>query len=489
MHPGSVLIVSPSRSFRAQVPTARPVVLGRGKDAELDVQDASLPPRAVSLVARDEAVLVEPLKPWSGARLNDVQLSGPATLRPGDELQLGQTRVVVLPAPAHPPQLRPRLAGHDELLARLEDEVQRARPARRPVGFALVLMPPLNTPARQAFLRRLWDDARATGAAATLGEVTSDVLGVVLPELGEAPLKAYLGHLGAVAGPRARVAAAVLPRHGVSAEALLAHCLAGLWTAPDVEEPVVVEPVMVRLFDVAAQLAEQDAPVRIEGPDGAGRETLARALAPGQEARAAQGDDPEGVDRALAEPAALVVVRDAGRVDPAQLVAWARTARNRGRRLAVTCGPGELEGLFEHALPVPALAERPLEIPALADAFLSRARGLLGRPRLTLAPEARTLLLRHPWPGNVRELRNVVTRAARAAVRDELGPDALSSRLTQGASAEDLRGALKDAERALLLEALARTRWNVSAAAARLGMPRRTVVYRMGKLGLRRPAR
>jgi transcriptional regulator with GAF, ATPase, and Fis domain len=48
---------------------------------------------------------------------------------------------------------------------------------------------------------------------------------------------------------------------------------------------------------------------------------------------------------------------------------------------------------------------------------------------------------------------------------------------------------MKAAERELLLEALARTRWNVTAAASRLGVPRRTVVYRMGKLGLKRPAR
>jgi transcriptional regulator of acetoin/glycerol metabolism len=89
----------------------------------------------------------------------------------------------------------------------------------------------------------------------------------------------------------------------------------------------------------------------------------------------------------------------------------------------------------------------------------------------------------------VRELRNVMARAARSAVRDELGRDALPSRLSTEAPEESLRGALKTAERELLLEALARTRWNVTAAAGRLGIPRRTVVYRMARLGLKRPAR
>jgi len=52
-----------------------------------------------------------------------------------------------------------------------------------------------------------------------------------------------------------------------------------------------------------------------------------------------------------------------------------------------------------------------------------------------------------------------------------------------------LPGARESAEKRLLLEALARTRWNVSAAAVRLGVPRRTLVYRMAKLKMRRPAK
>jgi len=45
------------------------------------------------------------------------------------------------------------------------------------------------------------------------------------------------------------------------------------------------------------------------------------------------------------------------------------------------------------------------------------------------------------------------------------------------------------AERDALLKALAGTSWNVTQAAKYLGLPRRTVVYRMSRLGLRRPAR
>ena len=145
--------------------------------------------------------------------------------------------------------------------------------------------------------------------------------------------------------------------------------------------------------------------------------------------------------------------------------------------------------LFPVRLKVPALADRPADVLPLADHFLTLARGRLGRPRLVLSEEAQGLFVRYRWPGNVRELKNVVTRAARAALRDELGRDALPARLTNEAPTENLRGALEATERELLLEALGRTRWNVTAAASRLGLPRRTVVYRMSRLGLRRPAR
>jgi len=58
-----------------------------------------------------------------------------------------------------------------------------------------------------------------------------------------------------------------------------------------------------------------------------------------------------------------------------------------------------------------------------------------------------------------------------------------------GIGAVDLRSSLKVTERNALLKALAGTRWNVTEAAKRLGLPRRTVVYRMSRLGLRRPGR
>jgi len=53
---------------------------------------------------------------------------------------------------------------------------------------------------------------------------------------------------------------------------------------------------------------------------------------------------------------------------------------------------------------LPALRERPEDIPLLVDTILER----MGRPPSALSDQTRALLSQYPWPGNVRELRNVV---------------------------------------------------------------------------------
>ncbi len=60
---------------------------------------------------------------------------------------------------------------------------------------------------------------------------------------------------------------------------------------------------------------------------------------------------------------------------------------------------------------VPALRERPQDIPALATAFVERSARRMGFPVPILTPEFREALLAHSWPGNVRELDNVLQRA------------------------------------------------------------------------------
>jgi DNA-binding NtrC family response regulator len=152
-------------------------------------------------------------------------------------------------------------------------------------------------------------------------------------------------------------------------------------------------------------------------------------------------------------------------------------------------------------LHIPPLRERRDDIEPLAAELLGAAsgddRGVSG---ITLAPETLALLRAYDWPGNVRELRNVVERGvAIAGAATALLPEHLPAFVRTPASGPssappgapngdgvDVRGALKSYERQRILDALDQTSGNRTEAAKVLGLPRRTLSYKMQKLGLGR---
>ena len=108
-----------------------------------------------------------------------------------------------------------------------------------------------------------------------------------------------------------------------------------------------------------------------------------------------------------------------------------------------------------------------------------------------LAPETLRLLEQHGWPGNLRELRNVLDYAAAVCGGNRIEPADLPDTLQPGAvpahCAPDLPAA-EAATPAQELEALLRAcRWNVTLAAARLGVARMTLYRRMKRLGIISP--
>ncbi|MGH7266558.1 MAG: sigma-54 interaction domain-containing protein, partial [Candidatus Rokuibacteriota bacterium] len=137
---------------------------------------------------------------------------------------------------------------------------------------------------------------------------------------------------------------------------------------------------------------------------------------------------------------------------------------------------------------LPPLRERGGDILALAERFLGRACADYDLPPKALGPDARAALLAYPWPGNVRELINMTERVAllseTALVTAEvLGLPAAPAQPARGTVR--LQDAMGSVERDHLLEALRETDWNISRAAARLGLPRNTLRYRIEKHGLR----
>jgi transcriptional regulator with GAF, ATPase, and Fis domain len=157
------------------------------------------------------------------------------------------------------------------------------------------------------------------------------------------------------------------------------------------------------------------------------------------------------------------------------------------------------------ALTIPPLRERVPEIAALARVFLNAACAKLDRPMAAvLTPEALTALERYAWPGNVRELRNVIDRAVvlsmsdqdkYAAIRPEHLPPKVRDAAAKGAPPAGAKEAppapVKEvspaAERDRIIAALEACAWNQTQAAAKLGMSRRTLIYRIEEYGLPRP--
>lgn len=99
-------------------------------------------------------------------------------------------------------------------------------------------------------------------------------------------------------------------------------------------------------------------------------------------------------------------------------------------------------------------------------------------------------LIRCRWPGNIRELENVIERAVILSPGPvlQLSPRDLKSRITAGQNA-DRHQTLEEVERNHILKTLKETRWVLSGpsgAAARLGLNRSTLYFRMKKLGIAR---
>jgi two-component system response regulator PilR (NtrC family) len=143
-------------------------------------------------------------------------------------------------------------------------------------------------------------------------------------------------------------------------------------------------------------------------------------------------------------------------------------------------------------LAMPPLRECREDIPLLAEALLSRlAPADAPKPKLT--PQAVAELGRYGFPGNIRELENILERALALASSAEIDVDDL--RLTPAAPVDSAEAAeeggaplpeyLDSLERKAILDALAKTEFNRTAAAKLLGITFRQLRYRMQRLGIK----
>lgn len=144
--------------------------------------------------------------------------------------------------------------------------------------------------------------------------------------------------------------------------------------------------------------------------------------------------------------------------------------------------------LTHFPIQLPPLRERGEDLPLLARHFADQACACLQRSRCRWSSAALDLLAGYAFPGNVRELKGLVERAVLLCDGNELLPEHFAIRsaaLTGNTGSLTLRERLDQLERGLLVDCLRKNRGNQTQAAQELGLPRRTLLYRLQRLSIR----
>ncbi|MDP3813989.1 sigma 54-interacting transcriptional regulator [Pseudomonas sp.] len=142
--------------------------------------------------------------------------------------------------------------------------------------------------------------------------------------------------------------------------------------------------------------------------------------------------------------------------------------------------------LAQFPIELPALREREQDILTLARHFAAKASAFLQREPCRWAEQSLDHLAGYAFPGNVRELKGLVERAVLLCEGGELLPEHFNLRQDQEPleSGSNLRERMERVERSLLLDCLRKNRGNQTSAASELGLPRRTLLYRMQRLNI-----
>ncbi len=138
---------------------------------------------------------------------------------------------------------------------------------------------------------------------------------------------------------------------------------------------------------------------------------------------------------------------------------------------------------------LPALRERPDDIPPLAEHFLGKFAGQSGKTVAGFTDRALAAMERYGWPGNVRELENAIERAvvlAQGEVIDlaDLPPEVRGGQGSSDGVYQVNSVRLSEVEEIIIRRVLARTGWNIKRSAEMLGITRATLYSKIRKFGL-----
>lgn len=145
------------------------------------------------------------------------------------------------------------------------------------------------------------------------------------------------------------------------------------------------------------------------------------------------------------------------------------------------------------SIDLPPLRQRKEDIPLLAEFFLRRYSDENQRSTRQLSAETLRQLLNYTWPGNVRELENVIERAVVLSSGPEIGPDLLPDQLTGRSTSIpmlDNRGdaslfdVMEECERHIINDMLEKCAWNQTEAAERFHIPLSTLNQKIKRLNI-----
>jgi len=520
------------RSFVVELPRRGSIVFGRDADSDLQLGTGSVSRQHARLDMRGDHGNLVDLGSRNGTFVNGEQL-GEASCHvgAGDEVWLGSARLGLIGGALVPSSVRVVLA-RPVLFARMDGDLSRGQRLH-----ALALRLPERWYAHDdvvAWLPRLPPDAY-------VGMVTEDVLVVVSTKaLAEATPPGEVGRVtsdATTATGESLIASAI--------RALSTRRIAG---GPTIAPPLFGSEAMKRARDEAATIAASNVGVLLIGETGVGKEVFARmihersgrtgplvsvntaampdalveselfghergAFSGAHQAKvglieAAQkgtlfldeiGDLPLPLQAKLLRVLEDRSVRPVGSTQERKVDVRVIAATHANLERAVEAGSFRQDLFFRLnacTLRIPPLRERRDEIEMLAGEFLARAARDANR-HMTLAPTTADVLRAYRWPGNVRELRNVVERGvALAGAAPVLLPEHLpdhvrtpvpirpSGTMRAVDPTADVRDAVKDYERQHILDALDKTGGNRTEAAKLLGLPRRTLTYKLAKLGI-----
>ena len=476
-----MLVFEGKSSSMFQIPRTGDVLIGRAKDVDLHLNDASVSRKHARMTMVGSEARLEDLGSHNGTFVNGEKLTGTRRLSSGDVINICTASLVFHSSI----RLQPTriLLEMDAFRLQLEGEVERAIRYHRP--FALITIGTfVGATERWSLVRAL---ERIVRRIDRMAWSASDYAYLLLPEsnpdeVGPAARRVLEAALDT--NPTAKLGYAACPLNGADADTIMASARGAFSAAEEgkavsadnafrsiavgAHNVIIADEAMTRMYALIERLATVDLPVLVYGETGTGKELAAEAVHSfsrrhdkplltlalqetlveselfGHEKGAftsASAAKPGLLETATGGTVFLDEIGELSLTSQAKLLRVLETHRftrlgdvkerevdvrfvaatNRDLKEEVKAGRFREDLYFRLSAAtvwLPPLRDRKREIPILAETFLTEACAQAKRDPMLLSEEAIQVLVNHQWPGNVRELKNAMDYITAALTED-----------------------------------------------------------------------